>query len=102
MGAGGPAATELAGTSDLGTLRKPMSIVPILVAVVLAVVVAAVLRGRARARPPRIDPTTATEHDVHRLLSAGRKIEAIKAYRELHGVGLKEAKEAVERMQDRG
>jgi ribosomal protein L7/L12 len=28
----------------------------------------------------------------------GRKIQAIKAYREITGAGLKEAKEAVERM----
>jgi len=32
------------------------------------------------------------------LLRAGKKIEAIKVYRELTGAGLKEAKEAVERM----
>lgn len=33
---------------------------------------------------------------VEDLLNAGRKIDAIKAYRRQHGVGLKEAKEAVE------
>ena len=33
------------------------------------------------------------------LLRAGRKIEAIKRYRELTGVGLKDAKEAVEAME---
>ncbi len=38
----------------------------------------------------------AKEQDVLRLLQAGEKIMAIKCYRELHGVGLKEAKEAVE------
>lgn len=47
-------------------------------------------RLRARHAPP-------TEERVDELLRAGRKIEAIKAYRLLHGVGLKEAKEAVER-----
>ena len=31
-------------------------------------------------------------------LRSGRKIEAIKIYREIHGVGLKQAKEAVERL----
>ncbi|MBN1146747.1 MAG: ribosomal protein L7/L12 [Anaerolineales bacterium] len=36
---------------------------------------------------------------VGKLLARGRKIEAIKLYRELTGAGLKEAKEAVERME---
>ena len=40
-----------------------------------------------------------TAGDVDRLLQLGHKIEAIKVYRALHGVGLKEAKEAVERRQ---
>lgn len=35
---------------------------------------------------------------VHEAILAGRKIEAIKIYREVRGVGLKEAKEAVERL----
>jgi len=36
--------------------------------------------------------------DVMELAHAGRKIEAIKLYREIYGVGLKEAKDAVEAM----
>jgi ribosomal protein L7/L12 len=36
--------------------------------------------------------------DVRYLLSEGRKIEAIKVYRQRTGAGLKEAKDAVERM----
>ena len=36
--------------------------------------------------------------DVRRLLSLGRKIDAIRLYREIHGVGLKPAKEAVEKL----
>lgn len=47
-------------------------------------------RLRAGDAPP-------TEERVDELLRAGRKIEAIKEYRLLHGVGLKEAKDAVER-----
>lgn len=35
------------------------------------------------------------------LIRFGRKIEAVKAYRELTGVGLKEAKEHVEDLQER-
>lgn len=38
-----------------------------------------------------------SEADVDRLLLHGQKIEAIKVYRALHHVGLKEAKEAVEK-----
>lgn len=40
--------------------------------------------------------------EVHRLLGKGRLIEAIKRYRELTGVGLKEAKDAVEALRDGG
>ena len=39
------------------------------------------------------------EIDLARFLDQGRKIEAIKLYRRIHGVGLREAKEAVERLQ---
>lgn len=34
--------------------------------------------------------------EITQLIRAGRKLEAIKRFRELHGVGLKEAKHAVE------
>lgn len=37
--------------------------------------------------------------EVHALARSGKKIEAIKRYREITGVGLKEAKDAVERME---
>lgn len=37
-----------------------------------------------------------SEQDIANLARAGQKIQAIKLYRELYGVGLKEAKEAVE------
>ena len=40
-----------------------------------------------------------TSADVDRLLQLGHKIDAIKVYRKLHRVGLKEAKEAVETRQ---
>lgn len=61
-------------------------------------------------KPPTATPTSAVTPSaapvvmqgagpVHDLLRAGRKIEAIKAYRELTGVGLKEAKDAVEALE---
>ena len=43
-----------------------------------------------------IDP--AWEAELTSLLERGQKIEAIKLYRQHHDVGLKEAKEAVERV----
>lgn len=42
-----------------------------------------------------------TDEDVLRLVQAGEKIMAIRCYRSLHKVGLKEAKDAVERL-DKG
>ncbi|MGW3966643.1 ribosomal protein L7/L12 [Amycolatopsis sp. NPDC005003] len=38
-------------------------------------------------------------HEVRRLLGVGKKIEAIKVYRERTGAGLKEAKDAVEQLE---
>ena len=39
-----------------------------------------------------------TDEDVKRLAEAGEKITAIKLYRQIHRGGLKEAKEAVEKL----
>lgn len=39
-----------------------------------------------------------TDDGVRDLIRMGRKVSAIKLYRELHAVGLKEAKEAVDAM----
>lgn len=49
---------------------------------------------------PRFDPDfdEPSEELVRDLIEKGRKIDAIKAYRVLHKVGLAEAKDAVERM----
>jgi ribosomal protein L7/L12 len=52
---------------------------------------------RSRGDSPGIDPDTATEADMQALVMAGRKIDAIKVYRRLHGVDLKAAKEAIDR-----
>jgi ribosomal protein L7/L12 len=38
----------------------------------------------------------ATDEDIDALIRAGRKIEAIKAYRHVHHVDLKDAKDAIE------
>ena len=39
-----------------------------------------------------------TDEDVVDMLREGRNISAIRAYRQIHGVGIREAKEAIERM----
>jgi ribosomal protein L7/L12 len=41
-------------------------------------------------------PGEGTDEDVQRFVSLGRKMTAIKLYREIHGVDLKTAKAAVE------
>lgn len=55
-------------------------------------------RARLRLQQQGLYPESGqeTDEDVERLLSMGRKIDAIKVYRAVHKVGLKEAKEAVE------
>jgi ribosomal protein L7/L12 len=45
--------------------------------------------------PPEPDPFT----EVRDLARRGKKIQAIKVYREITGTSLKEAKDAVERME---
>ena len=65
--------------------------------VVAAVIVLFIVLSRT-GRTHNIDLGTATEGDITRLLTGGHKIDAIKVYRRLHDVDLKEAKEAVERI----
>ena len=56
---------------------------------------------RGEAPPASSSGDRAFEDEVATLLEQGQKIEAIKRYRERTGVGLKEAKDAVERMAER-
>ncbi|MCA9752897.1 MAG: ribosomal protein L7/L12 [bacterium] len=72
-----------------------MSLYLIVGLVFLAVIGTALLRRgeRGPTAPGWIDPERAS---VQELVLAGQKIQAIKRYREENGVGLKEAKEAVE------
>jgi ribosomal protein L7/L12 len=57
----------------------------------------AISRGETPATPP-VAPEPASDAEVVALVEQGRLIDAIKAYRELYDVGLKEAKDAVDRM----
>jgi len=61
--------------------------------------VEAIQRGQATPSGPQSDRDL--EDEVVSLLEQGQKIEAIKRYRERTGVGLKEAKDAVEWMAER-
>ena len=68
-----------------------------ILAVVVALLAVAMLRRRGEGVPPLdMDGMAPTEADIDRLIASGRKIEAIKAYRRLHGSDLKDAKDAVE------
>ena len=70
----------------------------LLVAGVVMIVVFVVARALGSAGDGARLPAggDAGAHTVEGLMAAGRKIEAIKLYREQHRVGLKEGKEAVE------
>ncbi len=80
----------------------PITIGIVVVAVVVVVLAIISRRGEGggNSRVPVPRANQATEEDVRKIAMAGQKIQAIKLYREMHHVGLKEAKEAVERMLD--
>jgi len=70
----------------------------IVIAIVIAVVSGLLIISSRGSSSSSHVPENATDEDVRDLVRAGKKIEAIKCYRAIHGVGLKEAKDAVERM----
>ena len=79
-----------------------MSIGLLIAIAVAACVALLVLRGRdERPSMPGAPDALGPDASVESLLLAGRKIDAIKAYRADHRVGLREAKEAVEALQRR-
>jgi ribosomal protein L7/L12 len=53
-------------------------------------------RPDSTSREPRPSGMSPSPAEIDALLRTGRKIEAIKMYRSLHGVDLKAAKDAVE------
>jgi len=78
-----------------------MKMIVVISAVVVLVLLLRVLTTRGetlRAKPTYASPGPLTDDSVRELVLLGRKIEAIKAYRTLHGVDLKDAKHAVERL----
>ena len=78
----------------------------ILIVLSLAIILWAIVSLVSRQQTPRLrsrgllpEPgQISTLEDVKRLAAAGQTILAIKMYREIYAVGLKEAKDAVERM----
>jgi len=46
-------------------------------------------------------PGQGSDADVERLVALGRKIDAIKLYREIHDTGLKTAKDAVDKIAEK-
>jgi ribosomal protein L7/L12 len=64
---------------------------------VVALLAIAILRRRGESTASLdLGGAPRTDGDIDRLIAAGRKIDAIKAYRHLHGGELKDAKDAVE------
>lgn len=85
-------------------MQNILIVVGVVVAVVVLSRIASILRIRQQDQmdyPQGLrsdtEPNSGTD-DILRLAQAGNKIEAIKRYREIHGVGLKEAKDAVEKL----
>ena len=72
-----------------------MVFVYIVVGLIFAVMLSILLGSHKPPEPPK----NITEEDIQQLLQEGQKIQAIKLYRSLHNVGLKDAKNAVERME---
>jgi len=54
--------------------------------------------GQTGFSPP---PGQGSDADVERLVALGRKIDAIKLYRRIHGADLKSAKDAVDKMAEK-
>lgn len=71
-------------------------VVALLAANYVAVTIQERRAGRSPGRPPVVDPVALADPQLVAGLRDGRKIEAIKRYRELTGVGLKEAKDAID------
>ena len=65
----------------------------VIIVVVLLLAIAVMRRGGQTRGDALLNPTDA---DVDRLIMEGRKIDAIKAYRKIHGSDLKDAKDAVD------
>ena len=66
------------------------------IAVVIVVGLLSRLTERAGSSGDHDEPGPPSPEQIDALVQAGRKIDAIKAYRRLHGVDLKTAKDAID------
>ena len=71
------------------------------VLVLVAAIIVLTVRSKG-AEVVNVSPPQQPARSPEELVRAGRKIEAVKRYRELHRVDLKKAKEAVEALSDGG
>ncbi|MHA7630477.1 hypothetical protein [Corallococcus sp. M7] len=75
----------------------------LVIAVFMGALIGLWLRSSTRDQPSEPPPYRSPEEgrrSLAELIESGQMINAIKLYRELHGCGLKEAKDAVEAMRD--
>ncbi len=81
----------------------PLVITVAIIVVALFILDASNKSQRRRARESGLYPPTGkgTDADVERLIRHRRKMMAIKLYREIHSVDLKQAKEAVDELAQR-
>ncbi|RKH89476.1 hypothetical protein D7Y21_10445 [Corallococcus sp. AB045] len=82
---------------------SPSFLVLLLIAVVMGALVGFWLRSSNREQPSEPPPQLSSEEgqkSLAELIESGQMINAIKLYRQIHGCGLKEAKDAVEAMRD--
>jgi ribosomal protein L7/L12 len=77
-----------------------MLLISILATLAIVVVVVALRSGDERVSMPSFGQ--AESRSIESLVAGGQKIEAIKLYRQEHGVGLREAKEAVDQLERSG
>jgi ribosomal protein L7/L12 len=76
-------------------------IITIVVFLVVADVASRMRERRARESGLYPPPGSGSQADVERLIAAGETMLAVKLYREIHHVGLKDAKEAVDNIRSR-
>ena len=77
-----------------------MTYLALAVLALVVIVILAKLRSGEEPRDPHAPPPSPAE--VQRLITAGKTIEAVKAYRLITGLGLYDAKQAVDRMRATG
>lgn len=78
-----------------------MTLLYIVIGIVVVLALVALVLGSSSSAQLLDLPKGANDKDIRALVKEGKKLQAIKWYRDLHQVGLREAKEAVERMEEK-